>query len=444
MDKIEKFEEVEDTMGFFVYNAKVIMSKRRILEELENDSGDGVFAVTLHFRDKYNRKPYIIYPRGGFEAVFKNFSSVKECIAEMNDRLYGVECKEPLYDRIYWEIKKYKLEGSFVNENDDQEDDDEYEAQDKGEYSECARYTFSLTMDELLTVFVLDKNESEAYSNWPNSRQLILPFERGDIIKVNAKPLESPFYVVYGGERRKGEAERWEKKGSLHYEHYCLGYSPITKDIEISELDEWRTNYYRWCELAEDCTDKLLVKASKILKKHPDVWYKWCSRYFQDRNDKEFCKWIIRQDNTIYKLCRDASVLIYTKIKKLFSANILSQVNLGIMDCNDIMSASAEQISMLEINGVDALSHFVKECDYPDVKVKLKPDPYYAGYHQDPDEYNEYYRKDYVTIELIYANGCSRYFLLPFKYEDDGWKNKCVKRTKCDDEVLIEITKDDC
>lgn len=137
-------------------------------------------------------------------------------------------------------------------------------------------------------------------------------------------------------------------------------------------------------------------------------------------------------------------MLIYTKIRKLFSANILSQVNLGIMDCNDIMSASAEQISMLEINGVDALSHFVKECDYPDVKVKLKPDPYDAGYHQSPDKYNEYYRKDYVTIELIYANGSSRYFLLPFKYEDDSWKNKCVKRTKCDDEVLIEITKDDC
>ena len=437
MDKIEKFEEFEETMFFFVYNANVIMSKRRILEELENDSGDGVFAVTLRFRDKYKRKPYIIHPRGGFEAVFRNFSSVKERIADINEQLRGIECKEPLCDRIYWEIKKYKLKESFVNKNDDADED-------KGEYSEYARYTFSLTMDELLTVHIWGDNKSKAYSNWPQSRQLILQFERGDIIKVNAKPFESPFYVVYGGERRKGYAEKKEKKGCLWYEHYCLGYSLVSNDIEIYELDEWRTNYYRWCELAEDCTDKLLVKASKILKKHPDVWYKWCSRYFQDRNDKEFCKWIIRQDNTIYKLCRDASVLIYTKIKKLLSANILSQVNLGIMDCNDIMSASAEQISMLEINGVDALSHFVKECDYPDVKVKLKPDPYYAGYHQDPDKYNEYYRKDYVTIELIYANGCSRYFLLPFKYEDDGWKNKCVKRTKCDDEVLIEITKDDC
>ena len=161
MDKIEEFEEVEYTMGLFVYNAQVIMSKRRILEELENDSGDGVFAVTLHFRDKYNRKPYIIYPRGGFEAVFKNFSSVKECIAHINDQLYGIECKEPLYDRIYWEIKKYKLEERFVHKKEDDE------AQDKGEYSICAEYTFSLTMDELLTVFVLDKNESEAYSNWP-------------------------------------------------------------------------------------------------------------------------------------------------------------------------------------------------------------------------------------------------------------------------------------
>lgn len=150
--------------------------------------------MILEFRDDID-----LINNGIEHKVFKNFRNVKKYIINRN---YCIEDADSMIDRAYWEAMNYRL----------------YE----GEYKEAVIYTFSLK-GYLMTLRYLNRFLFDFHTGYTNSLltapgNVLLPFKRGDIIKINAQPFAKPIYAVYGGDIKQSFIEQnIEYKSYIHF-----------------------------------------------------------------------------------------------------------------------------------------------------------------------------------------------------------------------------------
>ena len=151
--------------------------KNDILEkDIKNIADDEVLVATLQFRDDEDLTGY-----GIFSEPFRTYEKLIDFVTTVADDDAGEQ------ERMWVETVKYKIHN--------------------GEYKDILRCNFSLN-GEILGVrynmlFVDDEEEYrelrsiQDFLSYP--RNVLLPFERGDIIYVDATPYGKPFYAVYGG-----------------------------------------------------------------------------------------------------------------------------------------------------------------------------------------------------------------------------------------------------
>lgn len=193
--------------------------------------------------------------------------------------------EEPMEDKFYWKITKYI-----------QLDDRIYEQYE---------VTFSLRL-EMLSVrgypyeFGGRKFRYQEYLKYFTEEQkfilkharqaetpvnVVLPYHPGDILYIDAKPFGRPLYAVYCGETMSDrEHFEWTKKeyGFYKREHPCLYISEEHKGLDLTDLAGWFTDYISFpyapldrMRVVDTCEDQYLLKASKMLKENPNVFWKW-------------------------------------------------------------------------------------------------------------------------------------------------------------------------
>ena len=114
---------------------------------------------------------------------------------------------------------------------------------------------------------------------------VVLPYHPGDILYIDARPFGRPFYAVYCGETISDRDHfEWTKKeyGFYKREHPCLYISEDHKGLDLTNLAGWFTDYVSFpyvpldrIRVVDTCEDQYLLKASKMLKENPDVFWKW-------------------------------------------------------------------------------------------------------------------------------------------------------------------------
>ena len=262
------------TMTLDEFRKEINNIKERTFELFKNNDGNSVYGVVLTFMDD---EGYIIFET--HTKLFKNFLSVRGYIRERY--LFEEEDQEPIENHEYWAVTKYCPD----------EELDEY-------YEDITCY-FSVDM-KLLSVCLNNvcRNNSQQRKFLPEAKEfenhkylltgpknIDVPYKTGDILKVTALPSFKIFYVVYGGEKTKGEREEGLKNKWDCYSHWCIYESEKRKGLWIDDLSsDGFTDYVCFlhcpldmCELVKECPDEKIMRVSKILKANPEKWYEWIS-----------------------------------------------------------------------------------------------------------------------------------------------------------------------
>ena len=246
------------------YRKEVEKIQELVFDIFKEDCEDSVYEVVLNFRDTADLVGYGIYTR-----VLKQFSSVERYIQK--ECRYFDDEEEPARNRFYWAVTKSRL----IN----------------GEYVEGIRCCFSVC-GKLLSVHLpvllerlhhgerLSFFERDFLTFPPN---VAVPYQTGDILKINAQPFAKPLYAIYCGD--KGD------KRSKRLWHWCLYESEDHKGLWISDLSANHFTDYAYfeqspltlCEPAPDCPDEKLQRVSAMLKANPDIWQEWLC--YTDRNE---------------------------------------------------------------------------------------------------------------------------------------------------------------
>ena len=206
------------------------------------------------------------------------------------------EDEEPMLNRAYWEVTKYKL--------------------NKGEYEELMICCFSIDM-QLLSVdfglyirdFFQDNKTYDEISNHNyllmNPKNIELPYQTGDILKINAMPFGKDFYVVYGGEACKGDFEQGIVEKFDNFYHWCIYESEDRNGLWVDDIsNSCFTDYVHFencplicCEQVESCPNDKIMKVSRMLKDKPELWYELVSYMDTIRNGKtNLDKWLFGED----------------------------------------------------------------------------------------------------------------------------------------------------
>lgn len=203
------------------------------LEMFKTSQKDEVYEAILEFRDDED-----LIGWGIWNKVFKSFDSVKKYILKQREFM-DEEDEEPMVNRAYWSVTKYKL--------------------NKGEYEELMICCFSIDM-QLLSVdfglYIRDFfQDNKTYDEISNHNYLLmkpqnieLPYQTGDILKINAMPFGKDFYVVYGGEACKGDFEQGIVEKFDNFYHWCIyEFDPsILINTYISLNSENVNDEYNW------------------------------------------------------------------------------------------------------------------------------------------------------------------------------------------------------
>lgn len=260
------------------YKEELEEIKKFVSEELREAADDEVFGVIPEFRDDVD-----LVNNGVWQRVFKSYRDVLNYIEREIHTFDDEDEEEPFENRVWWSVSRYKLI--------------------KDRYKEIMRLDISLH-GEIIGIY-LDYYYGK-YSPGERGQQLetdnyllgyprnvILPYKRGDILKINALPFAKPFYAVYGGEGEKGERLEYLKDDQPFHKfcfyHNCLYISEDRNGLDIDDLaDSTFTDFAHLtnpalarCEKVSDCPDPLLVRASQLLKEEPDLWYKWIDIKYQ-------------------------------------------------------------------------------------------------------------------------------------------------------------------
>ena len=236
----------------------------------EKSQDDEVYEAILEFRDDED-----LIGWGIWNKVFKSFDSVKQYI--LRERIFmDDDDEEPMVNRAYWKVTKYKL--------------------NKGEYKEFMICCFSIDMQLLsvdfglyIRVFFQDNKTYDEILNHNylllNPKNIELPYQTGDILKINAMPFGKDFYVVYGGEARKGDFEKGIVEKFDYFYHWCIYESKDRNGLWIDDISNFFfTDYVHFencplicCEQVESCPDDKITKVSRMLKENPELWYELVS-----------------------------------------------------------------------------------------------------------------------------------------------------------------------
>ena len=240
------------------------------LEMFEKSQDDEVYEVILHFRDDED-----LIGWGIWNKVFKSFESVEKYILKQREFM-DEEDEEPMVNRAYWSVTKYKLNA--------------------GEYKELMLCSFSIEMKLLSVRLGLNLwdflHDEKLYDEIWNHKYLLerpknieVPYKTGGTIKVNAMPFGREFYVVYGGESIKGERKKGIMERYDTFYHYCIYESEDRKGLWLSDISDSNFTDYvplencplGCCEPVDSCPDNKLMKVSKKLKGNTELWYELVS-----------------------------------------------------------------------------------------------------------------------------------------------------------------------
>ena len=245
------------------YKKRIAWVKGLVREELADVADGEVLTVLSRWRDDDD-----LICMGTWQEVFIDFNVMIKYI--QSEAMIDDDGGELISKRLFWEVDKYKrIDGKMEKT---------YEcvfgadgtllAADEGRY-------FWLHGD--YTERQKEISENIYLLNSPHN--IILPYNTGDILLVDAPPFGKPFYVVYGGEMEKDE----HKMSDYHYYHWCLYISEDWRGLTIDDLCNdcfsdyihFRNSPLNLIRLAKNCNEPLIIKASVALKENPDLWFKW-------------------------------------------------------------------------------------------------------------------------------------------------------------------------
>ena len=117
---------------------------------------------------------------------------------------------------------------------------------------------------------------------------VILPYQPGDILYIDANPFGKPFYAVYCAETAMTrDYFDWTKREYGHYkrENPCLYISEDHNGLDFTNLTGYVssfTDYIRFpyapldrIKVVDTCENPYLLKASRMLKEDPSIFWKW-------------------------------------------------------------------------------------------------------------------------------------------------------------------------
>lgn len=243
--------------------------KNDILEKhIKNIADDEVLVATLQFRDDEDLTGY-----GIFSEPFRTYEKLMDFVTTVADD------DDNEQERMWVEVVKYKIHN--------------------GEHKDILHCNFSLTGEMLGVRYYMIFADDEKYRELRDiqdflsyPRNVVLPFERGDIIRVDATPYGKPFYAVYCGESEAGEIDKYG------YYHYCLYISEDRNGLDVGRIINHFADIlfinppFSKLQKVDTCDDLLLTKASRMLKEKPALWYKWNEIYDGLKHNEGLEKWI--------------------------------------------------------------------------------------------------------------------------------------------------------
>lgn len=253
---------------------KVVNEIKRICFDMFKESDDNtVYEAVLNFKDDED-----LFAHGICTKVFKHFEAVEKYMLDELEFLVDAD-DEPIERRAYWSVTKFTLYN------------DEYE-----EDIICHFSTNASLLNVDLNAVCYNKFGRNDF--WDEIKKLLnynymlispkivdVPYKIGDILKINALPYHENFYVVYGGEEMKIICKDVFNNNCNSRFHWCVYESEDRNGLWIDDLsDAGFTDFVRFicnpldiCEYVDDCPDQKIMKASKILKSNPQLWYELVS-----------------------------------------------------------------------------------------------------------------------------------------------------------------------
>lgn len=258
--------------------------------EKENRSGDERVFSFLGIRFRYRDDEDCLYAdcsSMGYQPFTRFHPHLWEYMKEESEGFLEDQdlFEEPMEDKFYWEVTKYIQLDERIYEQYEVTFSLKLEMLSvKGYLYEFERWRFRHS--EYLKYFTEEQEFILKHARQSETPvNVVLPYHPGDILYLDAKPFGRPFYAVYCGETMSDRDHfEWTKKeyGFYKREHPCLYLSEDHKGLDLTNLAGWFTDYVPFpyapldrIRVADTCGNPGLLKASKMLKKDPDVFWKW-------------------------------------------------------------------------------------------------------------------------------------------------------------------------
>lgn len=258
--------------------------------EKENRSGDERVFSFLGVRFRYRDDEDCLYAdcsSMGYQPFTRFHPHLWEYMKEESEGFLEDQdlFEEPMEDKFYWEVTKYIQLDERIYEQYEVTFSLKLEMLSvKGYLYEFERWRFRHS--EYLKYFTEEQEFILKHARQSETPvNVVLPYHPGDILYLDAKPFGRPFYAVYCGETMSDRDHfEWTKKeyGFYKREHPCLYLSEDHKGLDLTNLAGWFTDYVPFpyapldrIRVADTCGNPGLLKASKMLKKDPDVFWKW-------------------------------------------------------------------------------------------------------------------------------------------------------------------------
>lgn len=258
--------------------------------EKENRSGDERVFSFLGVRFRYRDDEDCLYAdcsSMGYQPFTRFHPHLWEYMKEESEGFLEDQdlFEEPMEDKFYWEVTKYiQLDGHIY---------EQYKVTLSLKLKILSvqgyPYEFEGRMfrhPEYLKCFTEEQQFILKHARlMMEPMNVVLPYHPGDILYIDARPFGKPFYAVYCGETISDrEHFEWTKEeyGFYKREQPCLYISEDHKGLDLTNLAGWFTDYipfpyapFDQIRVVETCDDSGLLKASKMLKENPDVFWKW-------------------------------------------------------------------------------------------------------------------------------------------------------------------------
>lgn len=258
--------------------------------EKENRSGDERVFSFLGVRFRYRDDEDCLYAdcsSMGYQPFTRFHPHLWEYMKEESEGFLEDQdlFEEPMEDKFYWEVTKYIQLDERIYEQYEVTFSLKLEMLSvKGYLYEFERWRFRHS--EYLKYFTEEQEFILKHARQSETPvNVVLPYHPGDILYLDARPFGRPFYAVYCGETMSDRDHfEWTKKeyGFYKREHPCLYISENHKGLDLTNLAGWFTDYVPFpyapldrIRVADTCGNPGLLKASKMLKKDPDVFWKW-------------------------------------------------------------------------------------------------------------------------------------------------------------------------